>query len=238
MDINKIVKYAHLILKVGLNIRKDQTLLINSPIECAPFTRIIAEEAYREGARDVVIIWKDELFSKIRYTHAPEEVFDEFPDWQKEMYMSNLRRGAAILSISASDPELMKDVDPKRLMKAQKASSSALKQYSEQLMSNRNVWCVISVPTTSWAKKVFPQCNDAESREKLWETILKTVRVNQPDPLDAWEIHKKNLRHRMDYLNAQRLKSLHYYNSLGTNLTIELPKNIFGLAAQNLRPKE
>lgn len=236
MNLNVLDKYAHLILKIGLNLRNNQTLLINSPIECAPITRVIAEAAYREGARDVVIIWKDELLSKIRFNYAPEEVFDEFPDWQKDMYMSYLRQGAAVLSISANDPGLMKDVDPVRLMKAQKASSTALKEYRELLMSNRNVWCVISAPTASWAKKVFPQFDEAEGIEKLWEAILETVRINQPNPIEAWDVHKKNLRHRMDYLNAQGLKALHYQNSLGTNLTIELPEGHHWLGGSEFTP--
>ncbi|HVJ48520.1 aminopeptidase [Desulfitobacterium sp.] len=236
MNQDSLEKYARLILKTGLNLRKNQTLLINSPIECAPITRLIAEVALREGARDVKIVWNDELFAKIRFTYAAEEVFDEFPDWQKDMYMSYLRRGAAILSIAANDPELMKDVDPVRMMKAQKASSTGMKEYREQLMSNRNVWCIISIPTASWAKKVFPQLTEVEGIEELWKAILKTVRVDQADPIEAWKIHKINLKQRMDYLNAQGLKSLHYQNSLGTDLTIELPDGHLWLGGSEFTP--
>lgn len=229
-------KYADLILRTGLNLRKNQILLINSPVECAPVTHVIAETAYRLGAKDVVIVWKDELFSKIRFTYAPEDVFDEFPDWQKEMYMSYLRQGAAFLSIAANDPELMKDVDPVRMMKAQTASSTALKEYRESLMSNQNVWCVISVPTASWAKKVFPELEEAKAVEKLWEAIFKTVRVDQADPIEAWKNHKFNLKQRMNYLNAQGFKSLHYRNSLGTDLTIELPEAHLWLGGSEFTP--
>lgn len=231
-------KYADLILRTGLNLRKDQILLINSPIECAPVTRVISETAYRLGAKDVVIVWKDELFSKIRFTYAPDDVFDEFPDWQKEMYMSYLRQGAAFLSIAANDPELMKDVDPVRMMKAQTASSIALKEYRESLMSNQNAWCVISVPTASWAKKVFPGLEEAKAVEKLWEAIFKAVRVDQADPVEAWKTHKFNLKQRMNFLNAQGFKSLHYRNSLGTDLTIELPEAHLWLGGSEFTPDE
>ncbi|WP_434512380.1 aminopeptidase [Desulfitobacterium sp. AusDCA] len=230
-------KYARLILTIGLNLQKDQILIINSPIECAYFTRIVAETAYREGARDVVIVWKDELFSKIRFMNAPENVFEEFPNWQKELYLSYMRAGAAFLSIAANDPELMKDVNPIRLMKAQKAGNIALKEYRESLMSNKNVWCVISVPTASWAKKVFPQANEEEQIEKLWDSIFKTVRVDQPDPVDAWKRHKENLKKRMDYLNQLNLKSLHYQSALGTNLTIELPEGHLWLGGSEFTPE-
>ncbi|MBE3101497.1 MAG: aminopeptidase, partial [Firmicutes bacterium] len=149
-------KYARLIIKTGINIQKNQILVVSTPIECAYFARTIAEIAYEEGAREVVMNWRDELSTKIRYVHAPDEIFDEYPNWQKEYYTSYANKGAAFLSISASDPELMKDVDPGRMSRANKVSRSALIEYSERLMSNKNTWCVVSIPTASWAKKVFP----------------------------------------------------------------------------------
>ena len=139
----QLAKYARLVVSTGLNLQPKQTLVITSPIECAPFTRLVSQIAYEAGAQDVVIQWRDELFSKIRFLHAPEEVFEEFPEWQKEFYLTYVHQGAAFLSISASDPELMKDVNPARMLKAQKASSTALKEYMDRLFSNQNPWCVV-----------------------------------------------------------------------------------------------
>ncbi len=216
-------KYARLIVKTGINIQPNQTLVITSPIECAEFTRIITEIAYQEGAREVVVSWKDELLSKIRFLQGPEEIFDEFPDWQKEFYLSYLHKGAAFLRIAAEDPELMKDVNPERMMKAQKASSTALQEYREHLMSNKNVWSIASMPTKAWAKKVFPKLSDEEAVERLGEAICKTVRVDQDDPVAAWKMHIQRLKKSMDFMNSHKFCSLEYKNSLGTNLTIELP---------------
>lgn len=225
MDHNFLKKYASLIVKEGINIQKDQILVINSPIECAEFTREISEIAYREGAKDVVVSWNDELLAKIKYLNAPEEVFEEFPNWRKELYVSYAEEGAAFLSISASDPELMKDVKPERLVKANKASSTALRDYRERLMSDKNVWCVVSVPTKAWAKKVFSEVSEETAVEKLWSAIFKAVRADVEDPVDAWEKHKNNLKKSMNFLNENNFKYLHYKNSLGTDLKIELPEN-------------
>ncbi len=230
-------KYAKLLVNTGVNIQKNQMLVINSPIECANFTRIVAKVAYEEGAKDVVISWKDELFSKIRYENAPVEVFDDFPEWQKEFYTSYAKEGAAFLSIAASDPELMKDVDPERLSKANKASSINLKEYRERLMSNKNTWCVASVPTVAWAKKVFSELSEDMAMEKLWEAIFKTVRVDQDNPVLAWEKHKKDLKKSMDYLNSHNFKYLHFKNSLGTDLKIELPESHIWLGGSEYTPE-
>lgn len=236
MNNSYLEKYARLIVKTGINIQPNQTLVISSPIECAYFTRIIAENAYKEGARDVIINWKDELLTKIRYINAPEEVFSEFPEWQKEFYLGYVRQGAAFLSISASDPELMKDVDPERMTKSLRASSTALKEYRERLMANKNVWSVISIPTLSWAKKVFPDVSEDEAVEKLWDSIFNTVRVNTEDPVAAWDAHKANLKKRLEFLNSNNFKYLHYKNSIGTNLKIELPENHIWLGGSDFTP--
>ncbi len=237
MNNELLEKYALLLVKTGINIQKDQTLVINSPIECASFARIASRIAYIEGAREVVINWRDELSSKIKFMHAPEEIFEEYPDWQRDFYLSNVRKGAAFLSISASDPELMKDVNPERMAKSHKAASTAIKEYRERLMSNRNVWCVASIPTISWAKKVFPKLSEDEAMEELWNAIFKTVRVDTIDPVASWETHKRNLKKSMDFLNSNNFKYLQYKNSLGTDLKIELPENHLWLGGSDYTPE-
>lgn len=237
MDNKMLEKYARLIVKTGVNIQKGQTLVINSPIECAFFTRLIAQCAYEEGARDVVVSWKDELLSKIKFLQAPEEVFEEFPEWQKEFYLSYVRQGAAFVSIAASDPELLKDVNPGRLVKVQKASNTALKEHRERLMSNKNSWCVVSIPTKSWAKKVFSDLSEEEAVAKLWDAIIKTVRVDTPDPVAAWEEHKQNLKNNAKFLNTNQFKYLQYKNSKGTDLKIELPANHIWLGGSEYTPE-
>lgn len=237
MDEILLEKYAQLIIKAGVNIQANQTLVISSPIECAAFTRKITEAAYNEGARDVVIRWTDELTTKIRYLRAPDEVFDEFPEWQKDFYLHYLRQGAAFISIAAEDPELLKDVEAQRVVRVQKASNIALKEYREKLMSNKNVWCVISVPTRSWAQKVFPDLTADEAVEKLWNAILKTVRADDDDPIQAWENHKASLKKRMDFLNSYTFRYLYYKNKLGTDLKVELPENHIWLGGSEYTPE-
>jgi aminopeptidase len=225
MDTKILEKYAMLLVKTGVNIQKGQILVILSPIEAASFTRIISEIAYKEGAKDVQILWKDELSTKIKYLNAPDEVFEEYPNWQKEFYISYARGGAAFLNIFATDPELLKEVNSERVAKYHKVTNIALKEYRDRTMTNQNAWCIASIPTVDWAKKVYPDLSQEEAIKKLWDAILKTVRVDREDPVAAWEEHKKNLEKRMDVLNSNRLQYLHYKNELGTDLKIELPKN-------------
>lgn len=221
---NLLKKYAKLAIYQGVNVQKNQTLVISSPIECAEFTRMLVEEAYIKGAKEVVVQWNDELTGKLKYKYSPMEVFETVPEWVKESRLSYAKEGACFLSISASDPELLKDVDPKKVATFRKASSIASREFSSRLMSNENAWSIVSIPTVGWAKKVFPNVSEDEAVEKLWDAIFKIVRVDSQDPVKAWEEHKNTLKKNMDFLNSKRFKSLHYKNSLGTDLIIELPE--------------
>ncbi|MBN2795342.1 MAG: aminopeptidase [Clostridia bacterium] len=221
---DKMEKYADLLVRVGINIQENQTLVIASPIECADFARLAAKKAYEAGAREVVMRWLDEQSQHQKYIMANDEIFDEFPDWTVQYFNHYADQDAAFLSIAASDPELMKDVDPKRLARANKAGSIALEYYRSRMMSNKNVWCVASIPTVSWAKKVFPGVSEEQAVENLWEAIYKSVRVDQENPVEAWREHQRTLNEKLEFLNTNKFTALRYKNALGTDVVVELPE--------------
>ncbi|MFX1457258.1 MAG: aminopeptidase, partial [Promethearchaeota archaeon] len=59
---------------------------------------------------------------------------------------------------------------------------------------------------------------------KLWEIIFKICRIDEEDPISAWQTHKNNLHKRCNYLNQKQFKALKL-TSPETNLTIGLPKD-------------
>lgn len=216
-------KYAELAVKIGVNIQQKQTLVIHSPIECADFTRMLAEAAYEAGAKDVHVDWRDEELNKIRYAMAPEEAFLEFPKWIAEGKETLAKEGAAFISISASNPELLKDIDPKRISTWNKTASNALSVYRDHVMSSLVTWTVLSVPTKSWATKVFPDVSEDAAVSKLWEQIFNVVRIDKDDPVEAWNQHLNILSEKVEYLNKTKFEKLHF-KSNKTDLMIQLPE--------------
>ncbi|MCI8716255.1 MAG: aminopeptidase [Oscillospiraceae bacterium] len=221
----KFKEYAKLLVEVGVNIQKGQTLVIGSPVDCAWFARLCARAAYAAGCREVVMRWSDDELTREKYLHAEDSVFDSLPAWQAEFDNGYARQGAAFLHISARDPENLVGVDPDRITRSQRSSGEALREYRELTMSNTVPWCIGSIPIPSWARKVFPGCPEDEAVEKLWEAIFQTVRVDGSGAaVDRWREHLAGLKGHMDRLNGLNLESLHYTNSLGTDLTIRLPE--------------
>lgn len=221
----KLREYARLLVRVGLNVQKGQTLVISSPVECAFFARLCAAEAYDAGCREVVMNWSDDALGRMKYLHAEDSVFDTVPLWRRHFYNDYALEGAAYLAISASDPENLKGVDPSRLVRSQQASGKALKDFDRLQMSSGFPWCIASIPIPAWARKVFPDLPEAEAMDKLWEAIFRSVRISgDGGAVEKWRAHLDTLGRRVDRLNQLNLKSLHYVNSLGTDLTVELPE--------------
>lgn len=148
-------KYARLAVKTGVNIHKNQTLLVTSPIECASFTRMISEAAYEEGAREVIIDWNDELSTKIKYMYADDEVLSTIAPWKVDSLMYYVKNGAAVLSISASDPELMKDIPSKKISASIKASQLAFIEFNKRLTNYKNRWSILSILQNHGLQKYF-----------------------------------------------------------------------------------
>ncbi len=222
----KLKEYAKLLVEIGLQLRKGQTLVLTSPVECAEFTRMCVNAAYDAGCREVVVSWHDGLCSREKYLRADDSIFDEFPEWLEKYYNHYADIGAATLHISASDPELFKGVDPNRFVRADRAAEKPLENARHKQMANIIPWCIAAIPVPSWAKKVFPGCPEDEAMEKLWDAILTTMRITgDGKAVDRWKEHIDLLNKRRDILNEYHFKSLHYTNSLGTDLTIELPKD-------------
>lgn len=221
----KLREYARLLVRVGVNVQKDQRMVISSPVECAFFARMCAEEAYAVGCKEVVMNWTDDAMTRMKYLHAQEEVFDTVPEWRRHFFNDQAREGAAYLAISATDPENLKGVDTGRIVRAQRSSGKALKEFDRLQMCGGFPWCIASIPIPSWARRVFPDVPEEEAMEKLWDAIFSAVRISGDGRcVEKWHAHLDTLAKRLERMNALNFQSLHYTNALGTDLTVELPE--------------
>lgn len=219
-------KYALLAVKIGANIQKGQMLVINSPIECKEFAREITLAAYEAGAKYVMVKWKDEIINKMFYTYATDEVLEEVPDYVVEQLKYIVDNKAAVISISAPTPGLMKDIDGRKIALAGKAMSSKIGFYRKHMMADGAQWLVVSAPTYEWASKVFPTLSKEEAFDRLWDAILKACRVTTTnDPVKDWEEHMQKIARYNDILNEYNFTHLEFKNDLGTNLSVKLVKN-------------
>lgn len=214
-------KYAELAVKVGINLKEKEGLIITGNTDTLPLAQAIMREAYKSGAKDVEFQLRDDEMSLIRYEYGNDYVFEHFPQWKVDSLESMYKDNYHHIFIIASDPELLKDIDGDIIAKSQKSSSQAMASVMRYRMTGVTKWNIIAMPSAPWAKSVFPDLDEDSAIEKLWENIFAATRVDQDDPIKAWEIHDKNLKKYRNFLNEKKFEKL-ILKGPGTDLEVYL----------------
>jgi aminopeptidase len=215
-------KYAELIVKSGLNVRAGQQVLMTAPLEAVELVRRVTAHAYKSGASLVTTLYNDEQTALMRYAHGHEAAFDAAPAWLFGGMAEAFKDGStARLAIIGENPALLAGENPDHVARANRARSKAYKPVIEQITGFATNWCVASAATTSHAVTIFPHLKPDEALAAHWQAIFKCTRADQPDPVQAWVEHTKNLHARTAKLNAKRYAALKYKGP-GTDFTLGL----------------
>ena len=210
-------KYAKLAVRKGVNLKKGQGCAIYAQVEQHEFAEMVAEEAYRAGAKWVQVFWQDQAVRKLDLRHQTVTQLSRVEEWEKAQQQMFVDQLPARIHISSEDPDGLKGVSVPKMQKAQAARSTVLRPYRKAI-DNKHQWTIIAVPSKKWAKKVFPGVRASVAEEKLWEAILQTVRVTPDnDPEAAWDQHNATLQEKSAKLNALDLDYLHYTAPNGTD---------------------
>ena len=221
IDPVKLDRLAEVAIKVGLNLQPGQDLLLTAPAVALPLVRRIAEHAYKAGAGLVTPILSDEAVTLARYRFGHDNSFDRAANWLYEGMSKAFAANTARLAIVGDNPMLLSGEDPAKVSRASKANSIAYQPALEKIVNFEVNWNIISYPSASWAKQVFPDVEEDVAVAKLADAIFAASRVDNDNAVAAWTKHNAVLRERTDWLNGQRFSALHY-SGPGTDLTIGL----------------
>jgi aminopeptidase len=221
IDPVKLDRLAEVAIKVGLGLKPGQDLLLTAPTVALPLVRKIAEHAYKAGAGLVTPIFSDEEVTLARYRFAPDDSFDRAASWLYEGMSKAFAANTARLAIVADNPMLLSAEDPAKVARASKANSMAYRPALEKIVGFDINWNIVSYPSPAWARQVFPDDEEHIAVAKLADAIFAASRVDNDQPIAAWNKHNASLRERTEWLNGQRFHALHY-SGPGTDLTIGL----------------
>ncbi len=220
----QLKKYAKLIARVGLNVKKGQSVFIGAGLDQPEFVTMVVEECYKAGASEVYVEWSHQPVEKLSSNYRTLESLSEMKPWALAKWEYKAEKYACRLFIESEDPDGMNGVDQEKMSAARRALYPIIKPFREK-MENRHQWCIAAVPGKAWAKKVFPELSETKAVEAMWKAILYTARADGKNPVQAWKDHNENLAARSAYLNGLGLASLEYESSNGTKLTVGLMEN-------------
>jgi len=114
----------------------------------------------------------------------------------------------------------MNGIDPGKLSAVSQRRARVMKPYRNAI-DGKHQWVIVAYPSEKWARKCFPDAEDAVDR--LWDAILRTVRVTEDnDPVAEWKAHTDFIEKKAAWLNEQGFASLRYRSGNGTDFSVEL----------------
>jgi aminopeptidase len=212
----RLERYAELAVRVGANVEEGQLVTVAPLLEHASLARALARAAYEAGARYVEVSYRDPHVRKAMIELAPEETLSWSQPWQVERTRILGEEHAAQIAIGGDpEPDLLAELDPHRVGSAypRALAEAGLKNTVRRL----NNWTIVSMPNEGWAEKVFGE----PDVERLWEAVAYTVRLDEPDPVTAWEEHLAELDRRAAALNRHAFDAVRFHGP-GTDLTVGL----------------
>jgi aminopeptidase len=213
-----VIELARLAVSVGANIAPGQTVVVNAKLGQEPLARAIVSQAYDAGAHQVEVNYGDPYVQLARLEHAPDDALGEVIPWVRERPLKLAELQGALISLSGPvAPGLLDAVDPGRIGR----DTVALRESMEVLAQRALNWTIVPGPNQAWAQLVHPDLDPERANAKLWEEIAHICRLDEGDPVAAWQARSDTLAEAARRLGAARLDALHFTGP-GTDLTVGL----------------
>jgi aminopeptidase len=224
----ELERFAELIVGFGANVQPGQIVAIGTEPGKEGLTRALAAAAYRHGAKFVDVASWDIHVKRARVQHAAEDTLDFVPPWYGERILALGEQRAARIGLSGPvAPGLLDDLDPTRVGRDHLPFVPETGQVVNERTTN---WTIAPCPTRSWAELVYPDLEPAEAMDRLWEALRHVCRLDEEDPVAAWQERIDTLVAAADRLTARRLDAVHFEGP-GTDLTVGLLPSSRWLAA-------
>lgn len=214
MDFNqKLENYANLLVEHGLNIHPGQMVNITGEIYHRNLIDLLCKAAYRRGAKHVNVDFLDPFLARNRILWSADENYLQYvPKYIPQKYDEFVGEGAAVLRLIGSEqPDVLADLDPKKINVLSNSNFKALKNYyTEGVGKSKIQWTVAAAATPKWGKKLFPEMDEQRACDALWEQIFKICRADKPNCIELWKKHNALLQDRAKKLTELKIQELHF----------------------------
>jgi len=218
VDEETLERYAELVVGLGANVQEGQIVEVRADLGKRPLVHALARAAYRRGAKFVDVGWSDQELRRIRIQEARDDV-DFAPPWSRRRVLELGELRCARIGVSPSHtPGAYDDLDPARVAAE---PFPFLPEYKRLIDDASTNWTGIAFPDPEWAAVVHPELEPDEALATLWEELRRVCRLDEPEPIAAWEERFEQLGRASEALNARRFDALHFAGP-GTDLTIGL----------------
>jgi aminopeptidase len=214
-----LARLADLAVVVGANVQPGQIVGVTAELEHRDLARAVAASAYERGAKFVDVWYVDPLVKRARIEFAGDDTLDFVPPWYGQRLLElGEQRGANITIRGTTLPGALDGLDPRRAGRDQLPRV----QETNTIVNERTVnWSIVAYPTLPWARLCHPELDEDAALARLWEEVKHVSRLDEPDPLAAWEERIDALERAAEAMNDASFDAIHFEGE-GTDLTIGL----------------
>lgn len=226
-------KYIELLLKRCINFNRSKALFISYGIECE-FVDKVVQKAKEMGIVDIYL-YHDSLERKheILQSISLDEI-DNHPFFNLKIWDEYALKGASFLILETEIPGFMDDIDPKKLSRSHYIERATRPMYDKLQMLFQIPWCIATIPNKIWAKNVFPNDSYEEAYHKLFKSICSMCMIDTNNPIKSWNLFLENQQRIVQKLNSLQISKMHYRNSIGTDIVVELDRDAIWASAGSL----
>jgi aminopeptidase len=201
----------------GANIQPGQIVMVTGELGQEPLARAVAAAAYDRGAKFVDVDYFDPWVKRARIEHADPETLTFVPDWYgRRMVEHAAQHGGRVTLAGVTAPNALDGLD---MDLAGRDLLPRVKELGVIVGERTTNWCIAPCPHLEWAKLVYPDLPEDEAYEKLWQELEHVLRLDEPDPAQAWEDRMATLNDSAARL-TERAFTAFELRGPGTELTV------------------
>jgi len=208
-------RYANVLVNFALNsgagIKKGEVVEINVPDVAKPLAKELQRSVLKAGGHPIIRLIPTGNFTKDYFELASDEQLTHFPEQYLRSKADLLDHVVSI--IAETDPQELKNIDTKKIMKSQLAKYPYREWQFEKERNNKFTWTMGLYGTEAKAKIV------GLTLRKYWDQIINACFLDKENPVEEWKKLSQIQEEIQKKLNTLKIETLH---SIGPDINLEI----------------
>ena len=196
----------------GLGIKEKQVIYLQYDTEALPLALTVFKRIIEKGAYPMVKSI-DESFQKVMFENASDDQLKFFPKKYTKTLVNTIDH--RIYLIAPTDPFLLKNIDPKKIITANSEKQMLRKWLFEKEDQGKLTWTLCLYGTERMAREA------GLSIQEFWNEIINACYLGSENPIPTWEKTFQQINDLKNKLNKLPVDTYHMISEK-TDLYIKL----------------
>jgi aminopeptidase len=182
----------------GMGVQKGQVVYLQYDIDALPLALTVYKRILQKGAYPMVR-GIDENFEKIMFQNASDDQLKFFPKKYTKSLVDTINH--RIYLIAPTNPFFLKNIDPKKIITANREKQMLRKWLFEKEDQGKLTWTLCLYGTEGMAREAGLSLKD------FWQEIINACYLTQANPIKQWESifnQINNLKYELDKLPVDK----------------------------------